>query len=233
MKDNQGKIIKQKIKELKSLNKELGSRNYIELYSLYATCERSFIKYNSLLARSIACKDDEKKTEMILERFSCRDIVIVFSHLFLEAVIYDYGAINTSGSYMKKYVDKLDFLAKWVVVPRLVTGNSFPTGSQAYELLGKLVKARNGLVHFKTKQLSEGNLLEDMESMIEGRIHVSECFDCMSEALFELSKLGEKKWALFQWGFVKFLTEKSYKRVEEATTEAIRSSLGINESGSE
>jgi len=233
MQDNQGNRIEPKVDELKRLNEEFSSRNYIELYSLYLICERSFIEYHSLLAHAVSCEDNEQRTELILKRLSCRDTVIVFSHLFLEAVIFDYGATNFSDSYIKKYIDKLDILAKWVVIPRLVTGNPFPTDSQAYELLQKLVKARNGLVHFKTKKLSGKNLLEDMESMIERKISVSECFNCMSEALNELSKLGENKWALFQWGFVKFLTEKSYKKVEEAATKSIRRSLGINTCGSE
>ena len=44
----------------------------------------------------------------------------MFSHLFLEATIYDYGAANLSDSYMKKYVEKLNFLSQWVVIPQLV-----------------------------------------------------------------------------------------------------------------
>ena len=59
---------------------------------------------------------------MIIKRFHQRDTTVVFLHLFLKAVIYDYGAINTSDSYMKKYIDKLEFLSKWVVIPKLVTG---------------------------------------------------------------------------------------------------------------
>lgn len=77
-------------------------------------------------------------------------VAIIFAAAAAEAYIYDYGARGTSDTFMKKYVDRLDLPAKWVVVPQLVKGQPFPRERQGFELLGKLVKARDHLVHFKS-----------------------------------------------------------------------------------
>lgn len=77
-------------------------------------------------------------------------ITICFSAMCVEAFIYDYAARHTSDSYARKYLDMLDAVSKWVVIPRLVIGRDFPTNSQAFELLRFLITTRNGLVHFKS-----------------------------------------------------------------------------------
>jgi len=88
-----------------------------------------------------------------LLRQSC--IVIVFAAAALEAYIYDYGARKKSDTFMKKYVDKLDLVAKWAVVPQLVLGKPFPTDRRGFELLGKLASSRNKLIHFKSGSENE------------------------------------------------------------------------------
>ncbi len=81
---------------------------------------------------------------------------IVFSAFSLEAYIFDYGASNISKSYVDKYLDKLDLVAKWIIIPKLINdGNGISTSCHALEELRFLVKLRNDFVHYKceTKQL--------------------------------------------------------------------------------
>ncbi len=215
------------IAEIHQLVSEL-PRNYLSLYALYSTGEQAFLDHQKLLVQAIETSDTDERTELIIKRYQCRDIAIVFSHLFMEAVIYDYGATNTSDTYMKKYVDKLDFLAKWVVIPKLVTGCPFPTESEAFELLSKLKKARNDLVHFKTRKRADNGTTEGVENIFSDEMDISECFDCMSEALAELRNLDDQKWPLFEWAFIERLIMKSYNNVRELAAERIRRSLGIN-----
>src|SRR5215475_11985307 len=74
-------------------------------------------------------------------------ITIIFAAAVAEAYIYDYRARGISDSFMRKYVDRLDLLPKWVVFPQLIQGQPFPREGQGIELLGKLLAARNRLIH--------------------------------------------------------------------------------------
>jgi hypothetical protein len=123
---------------------------------------------------------------------------------------------------MKKYVDKLEFLSKWVVIPKIVTGKQFPTDSQAFELLGKLKKTRNDIVHFKTRKISYNKTTTDIKSKFIDEFDIVNCFDCMSEALKELSNLDIKNWPLFEWGFIQQLISKKYRDIREVSFERLR-----------
>ena len=70
-------------------------------------------------------------------------VVVVFAAFALEAK-----------NYFKNYLDKLDVAAKWIVVPRLVTGDQLPAGSREMQDLAWLVALRNALAHFKSKELA-------------------------------------------------------------------------------
>lgn len=77
-------------------------------------------------------------------------IVIVFSAFTLEAYINHYGLSRLSQDYFSSYLDKLDLLAKWLVIPRIVTGKNLNPGSAAMKDLSWLVSFRNRLTHFKS-----------------------------------------------------------------------------------
>ena len=91
---------------------------------------------------------------------------IVFSAMCLEAFIYDYAANNFTDTYAKKYLDKLDIASKWVIIPKMITGKDFPTDSQAFQDLQRLIKERNNIVHSKSthKPRSE-NLVEILKTI--------------------------------------------------------------------
>jgi hypothetical protein len=87
-------------------------------------------------------------------------IVIVFSAFTLEAFINHYGISHLSRNYFSKYVDKLDLLSKWLVIPRLVTGKKLNPGSAAMQDLSWLVSLRNRLAHFKSKTITVEEIKE-------------------------------------------------------------------------
>jgi hypothetical protein len=80
----------------------------------------------------------------------CVVLVIVFSAIAVEAYIYDYAARNLSDTFAKNYLDKLDPISKWVIIPRLVTGKELPRDHRWFELLNKLFLQRNKIVHEKS-----------------------------------------------------------------------------------
>ena len=79
---------------------------------------------------------------------------IVFSAMATEAAVYDLGAIQLGDMYFKKNLDKLDLVAKWIVVPKLICGTSLDTDGPGIRNLRVLVKARNALVHHKSLPLA-------------------------------------------------------------------------------
>ena len=81
-------------------------------------------------------------------------VVIVFCAFTLEAYINDYAINRLSKNYLKNYLDRLNPVAKWVVIPRLVTRKQLDPGSRPVQDLSWLVELRNRLVHYKSKEVT-------------------------------------------------------------------------------
>ncbi|MDP1546942.1 MAG: hypothetical protein Q8L87_13055 [Anaerolineales bacterium] len=56
-------------------------------------------------------------------------------------------------SFVKDYLDKLDTLSKWVVIPKLITGRELSRRQHWYGLLKQLIKTRNAITHHKSLDL--------------------------------------------------------------------------------
>jgi hypothetical protein len=80
-------------------------------------------------------------------------VAIVFSAFILEAYINNYAAKKG----LKKHLDSLSFINKWIEIPKLATGKEFPKDQQCYSLLKELKRSRNELVHSKSKTLELEN----------------------------------------------------------------------------
>ncbi len=106
---------------------------------------------------------EKELSEVSEEWWRSGTIVIVFAAMCLEALIYDYGARNTSDNYFDRYLDHLSPVAKWVVVPQIITGDSINRDGQAFELLQKLFRKINELVHSKSEQVP----LDDKEALVD------------------------------------------------------------------
>lgn len=85
------------------------------------------------------------------ERLECRILAVLSTALFLESYIYDYGARRESASFVDKYLDRLDPVAKWIIVPRLIAPPGLQQDDEIFGRLRKLFRLRNDLVHHKTK----------------------------------------------------------------------------------
>lgn len=75
---------------------------------------------------------------------------IVFSGLACEAAIYDLAARHLGDEYTSKYLDKLDLVSKWMIIPPLICGKSLNEEGPAINSLRTLVRIRNALVHHKS-----------------------------------------------------------------------------------
>jgi len=79
-------------------------------------------------------------------------VVIIFSVSSLEAYINHYAISRLSRNYLKKYLDKLDLLSKWIVLPRIITGKQLDPGSKSVQELRWLINLRNKMVHYKSRK---------------------------------------------------------------------------------
>jgi hypothetical protein len=96
---------------------------------------------------------DEDKTgfyNLQNEIFKSAITVIVFSATMLEAYIYDYASRNLTDSFVQNFLDKLDPVSKWVVIPKLITGKELPRDHRWFGLLKRLFQQRNSLAHYKS-----------------------------------------------------------------------------------
>lgn len=75
---------------------------------------------------------------------------IVFAGMACEAAIFDLAAVQLGDDYASQYLDKLDLLTKWVVVPSLICGRKLKEHGPAINSLRTLVRTRNALVHHKS-----------------------------------------------------------------------------------
>jgi len=165
-----------------------------------------FIKYRTFLA--IAYKHHKIVDRLVKERnarkvkddhdvnFICARnaaiqrsamVSVVFSALTLEAFINNYAIEHFSRRYLENYLDKLSAVAKWVVIPKLKTGNELNTDGQPYEKLKELFKLRDRLVHYKTRKKKVSEMTEEEDWVTE--IHSKDALLTVESILNELSGL--------------------------------------------
>lgn len=133
---------------------------------------------------------------------------IIFAGLTAESFINYYGISRLSKAQFDNYLDRLDLLAKWIVVPKFVTGNSIDTGSEAVSLLKRLIQSRNKLVHYKTSRNSPQEFYESLANFqptdLKSRLPWIEDAEKGIQAIYELLReivkvdtsidLGETEW---------------------------------------
>ena len=117
-------------------------------------------------------------------------VAVVFSALSLEAFINHYASEKLSKSYFENYLDKLDLVSKWIVLPRLTTGKEMETGGRGMNMLRWLVRQRNELVHYKSKvkKISELDWRTDWVNLEDA----AKSCDTVVTVIGELKKLDKK-----------------------------------------
>lgn len=118
-----------------------------------------------------------------------KDIIKIVISLatYIEAYIYDFSCIGLGDSYTEKHISKLDTVSKWVIVPKLVTGNEIDKGKAYFEGLKYLIKWRNYIVHFKTMEYDSSKKV-DFKPLYE-MIDVARLFIMLKELFVEMDKI--------------------------------------------
>ncbi|RXT62137.1 hypothetical protein [Pseudomonas syringae] len=87
---------------------------------------------------------------------------IVFAAMAIEAAAFEFSAM-TLGDQIAEKLDKMELEGKWMIATQLACGQSLQANSPAINGLISLLRARNALVHHKSKpDDSEGKSVERM-----------------------------------------------------------------------
>lgn len=78
---------------------------------------------------------------------------LIFEALSVESLCNHLITTNLSNTYIEG-LDRLDVINKFLVAIKMITQVDFPKDKKSYALLGKLIRARNKLVHSKTIKMS-------------------------------------------------------------------------------
>ncbi|MGE4490018.1 MAG: hypothetical protein AB7E95_10795 [Kiritimatiellales bacterium] len=77
-------------------------------------------------------------------------VAIVFAQAFLESFIFDYSSEFLGADYFVDYLDKLDTLSKYIIVPELISGKATDRNSTGINWLREIVRYRNDMIHSKS-----------------------------------------------------------------------------------
>jgi len=169
--------------------------HYYEICSdAYTQAEELRAKLNKVYERMPRSR---KSYALLLDNIRKQEsITIAFAAMCLEACIWDYAACQTSNSYTENHLEKLDFVSKWVIIPKLLCGSDITKvridGTCFLDRLRKLAKARNTLVHPKSKPLP-GNFKDAMKALTpKGRqIAAEDAFGLIKPLLGKLEKVDK------------------------------------------
>ena len=151
------------------MNKE---NNHEIIFTSYQTFFAIAYRHHKLVERLVKERDTRQVKDNRDVDFVCAKnaaiqrsamVSVIFSALTLEAFINNYAIERFSRSYFDNHLDKLSPVSKWIVIPKLITGNAIDTDGQPYERLKKLFKLRDKLVHYKTKKKKVPEMVEDKD----------------------------------------------------------------------
>lgn len=167
-----------------------------------------YIKYEKQIEEQ--CKDNPILSILVGNKIRYKMqhselVVITFAAMFLECLIWDYAAVNTSQKMAKDYLGKMSLIGKWEVVPKLVNNDKrIKIDSKAMSLLKKLVKERNNIVHSKSKALSDDydEVMKYISSHSTGRRNITakEAHQCLIDCTEELKKIDTTGYWFFKKG---------------------------------
>jgi len=143
-------------------------------------------------------------------------IAITFAAMFLECIIWDYAAVNTSQNFTEDSLHNISLLGKWKVIPKLVNNDkTINIGSEAIALLKKLQAERHDIIHSKSKAVPDTyDKIKEQER--KGRkITIPETEQCVKECIEGLQKVDTTNYWYFEkevWHTVKFPTFRTSKK---------------------
>jgi len=120
-------------------------------------------------------------------------VVVLFATVALECYIHNYATRKLGERFTQKHIEPMGHHTKWLVVPKLATGEGIPRDHKSMELLGKLVKARNCVAHAKAVNVDperwssqRDRIAAENKSVVEAALSAFNCVGELGAVLAEL-----------------------------------------------
>jgi hypothetical protein len=130
---------------------------------------------------------------------------IVFMALSVESAVFDLAAVQLGQKFTEGSIEKLDTLAKWQIVPRLICGKGLDPNGPAINALRVLIKSRNSLVHSKSTSVpTDPNLKSPSDPVAirtaskKYRQDIHQAFQAIVLLYLELTQLFKSPFEHFQ-----------------------------------
>lgn len=161
---------------------------FMSYMRIAANAHSKMIEYINQVGRTALASDDFQNTAD-----GQAIVVVVFSVIALECYIYNYASRKLGETFCKKHIETMNLHTKWVLIPRLATGKAIPSDHRGMELLQKLVKARNDVVHLKAVNLKpecreqqENKIRETNDRIFQSAVDAFQCIGELGEALYKV-----------------------------------------------
>lgn len=120
-------------------------------------------------------------------------VVVLFTVTALECYIHNYATRKLGERFTKRHLESMGHHTKWLVIPKLATGQGIPAGHRSMQLLAGLIKARNRVAHSKAVNVAPERWGEQKKRIVtENRATVEaalSAFNCVGELGSVLTKL--------------------------------------------
>ncbi|MEN3324240.1 hypothetical protein VP395_10915 [Mariniflexile soesokkakense] len=163
--------------------------NYIEFVTKKGKLKKDDESLNEFESAEIF----EKNRIIINEMGENFVISVIFLSMFLESYIYDFSARNKGDSYTSKYLDKLDTVSKWIIIPKIISGVEIDKSRKSFEMLRNLISTRNKLIHWKSKKFNSSELIKNRDKEIYDLINLKEIFIAIKDLFNQLDNGQERK----------------------------------------
>jgi len=165
---------------------------FLNYLRIAADAHRKLVEYIESTGTTQLPSDSYEKTAEGQAR-----VVVVFATVALECYIHNYAARKLGERFTEKHVDSMGHQTKWLVVPKLATGEGIPRDSKSMELLGKLIKARNCVAHAKAVNVDPERWSTRRERILaENKLVVEAAlcaFNCVGELGAILAELDSRE----------------------------------------
>lgn len=123
-------------------------------------------------------------------------IAVTFAATALESYIHNYAARKLGEAFAEKHIDSLSHESKWLIVLRMVSGREVRTDHPAMAELRALIKARNTVVHLKSRNIRSYEHMQatadasrnQRQLIVQAALDAFRCMGMLGEMLLEHDK---------------------------------------------